>query len=155
MLVDIKLDSLKPGLALLLDRTPPERISKGLYLTGFNFGNTLEDNGLLVERYPFHPILDSHEEYLIPMNDQTIPWDYGVCDSPEQLIEQFPIIESDPRSLIVTFSPLLKSNQPSSGGWRWHKWGPYIGTQEPQCEYLYDEPLIDKVYCYYILEVNA
>ena len=38
--------------------------------------------------------------------------------------------------------------------WRWHKWGPYIGTKEPKCEYLYDEPEIDKVVIFELYEIS-
>jgi hypothetical protein len=35
--------------------------------------------------------------------------------------------------------------------WRWHKWGEYIGTKNPQHEYLYDEDeSIQEVFCYHI-----
>jgi hypothetical protein len=32
--------------------------------------------------------------------------------------------------------------------------GEYLGTQNPQCEYLYDEPDIEEVYIFEIVEVN-
>ena len=31
------------------------------------------------------------------------------------------------------------------GGWRWHKWGEYIGKHNPQYEYLDHESGIDYV----------
>jgi hypothetical protein len=40
------------------------------------------------------------------------------------------------------------------GGWRWHKWGPYIGTQEPKCEYIHDEPEIEEVFTYHVYELK-
>ena len=39
-------------------------------------------------------------------------------------------------------------------GWRWHKWGPYIGTQDPQCEYLADEPEIKEVFVYRFIQLH-
>jgi hypothetical protein len=73
---------------------------------------------------------------------------YGVCDNYEQVLEAYPsIVESD-EEFILTLTPVRKADQPESGGWRWHKWGPYIGTQERTCEYLYDEPNVDLVYTY-------
>jgi hypothetical protein len=44
-----------------------------------------------------------------------------------------------------------KDDQPKQGGWRWHKWGPYIGTHEKQFEYLADEEGIERVFCYHIV----
>lgn len=77
---------------------------------------------------------------------------YGVCDSVENLLAVFPELEASEREFVVRLTPVLKENQSASGGWRWHKWGDYIGSQEPECEYLYDEPKIEKVYCYHIYE---
>lgn len=77
---------------------------------------------------------------------------YGVCDSVDQLLEKCPeLVESD-RKFVVTVHTLKKSDQPLEGGWRWHKWGDYIGTQDPQCEYLHDEPVIEQVMTYHIYE---
>lgn len=36
------------------------------------------------------------------------------------------------------------------GGWRWEKWGPYIGTQRSVADYLHDEPDIDYVYTFHV-----
>lgn len=33
-------------------------------------------------------------------------------------------------------------------------WGAYIGNQNPQHEYIYDDKHIDKVYCYHIYEID-
>lgn len=84
-----------------------------------------------------------------------IPNSYGVCDTPTQFIRKYKkILAADKRRFIVSFTVVEKKNQSESGGWRWHKWGPYIGTKKPQCEYLYDEPKIESACCYHILEVN-
>jgi hypothetical protein len=77
----------------------------------------------------------------------------GVCDSWEQVVEHHRLGE-DIRKFVVTLTPIDRATEPPSGGWRWHKWGPYIGTQKPQCEYLYDEPLITRVYVYAVYEVE-
>lgn len=77
---------------------------------------------------------------------------YGVCDSLEQLLEKYPELEADGRKFLVTLHEVKRSEQSPTGGWRWHKWGEYIGTQEPQCEYLYDEPKIESVFVYHIYE---
>lgn len=77
---------------------------------------------------------------------------YGVCDDYNQILEQCPELNDVNREFTITITPVLKSEQSSSGGWRWHKWGPYIGNQIPTCEYLFDESNIDKIYVYHIYE---
>lgn len=83
----------------------------------------------------------------------------GVCDNFHQILDRASnILDNDvlgnpDRNFVIGLSTVEKSKQSSEGGWRWHKWGEYIGTQNPQCEYLYDEPEIDKVYCYHIYEI--
>jgi hypothetical protein len=77
---------------------------------------------------------------------------YGICDNYQQIITQHPEIHDEERSFVVILTPVRKEAQPSDGGWRWRKWGPYIGEQRQTCEYLYDEPDIDLVYVYHIYE---
>lgn len=81
---------------------------------------------------------------------------YGVCDSPDQLIERYgEKLEQDPRKLFVTFWKVDKRREPKHGGWRWHKWGPYIGDKSPQHEYITDEDdSIKVVYCYHVREIK-
>jgi hypothetical protein len=114
------------------------RIGKGLYLTdSFNFEYNLQGKWV---RFPEFDTLN----YICS---------YGGCDSPEQFMGRIGnYLESLPDSYVVSFVELNKEDMVPEGGWRWHKWGPYIGTQEPQCEYLYDEPVITKVYTYGILK---
>lgn len=65
---------------------------------------------------------------------------YGVCDSPEQFLSKFGgILDSAVRRFVVSLTPVWRANQPCEGGWRWHKWGPYVGDHDPQHEYLYDD----------------
>ena len=79
-------------------------------------------------------------------------WYYGVCDGIENLLEVIPELTSTDREFVVLLHKIAKKNQPNEGGWRWHKWGDYIGTQTPTTEYIYDEPEIEVVYCYHIYE---
>ena len=80
------------------------------------------------------------------------PCSFGVCDSVEQLIERIPALESSDREFVVTMNLVSRASQPREGGWRWHKWGDYIGEKEPRCEYLHDEPEIERVYVFHIYE---
>lgn len=75
---------------------------------------------------------------------------YGVCDSLEQLktTEIWSWIVTDPKSRALVLTPIRKSDQTSEGDWRWHKWGEYVGIQDLQCEYLYDESVIELVYVF-------
>ncbi len=61
---------------------------------------------------------------------------YGVCDHYGQIFAKMPeLLDSQERAFI-------------------HKWGGYIGKHKPQCEYIYDEPEIEKVYVYHIYELT-
>ena len=81
--------------------------------------------------------------------------EYGVCDNYEQVLEKYKYILNDTnKNYVVGLSTVKRENQSSEGGWRWHKWGEYIGNQNPQHEYLYDDTHIDKVYCYHIYEIE-
>ena len=87
-------------------------------------------------------------------------YDYGVSDNASQVLDYYEHLltqDSDymnGRKFIITMTPVFRDNQPEDGGWRWHKWGQYIGEFEPQCEYLYDEQGIDYVWIFKILEIE-
>lgn len=82
---------------------------------------------------------------------------YGVCDGADNLLEAMPILQDPVRQFVVTLTKVERdlTNKGQGGGWRWHKWGPYIGKHEPKMEYLDDEPDIDHVYCYHVYEKTA
>jgi hypothetical protein len=85
---------------------------------------------------------------------------YGVADSIEQIKEYFKEEAEDPnRKYIVTFSPVFqdREHKGKGGGWRWHKWGTYIGNLNPQCEYLDDEDFGEDfkyVICFHLYEIK-
>lgn len=80
---------------------------------------------------------------------------YGVCDNYKQVLEKHKDLFDDTnKNYVIGLSTVKREKQSSEGGWRWHKWGEYIGNQNPQHEYLYDDTHIDKVYCYHIYEVE-
>lgn len=58
------------------------------------------------------------------------------------------------RSYLIGLSTVNRKDEPEGGGWRWGKWGKYIGTQKPQHEYIYNDTHIDTVYCYHIYEIE-
>jgi len=86
---------------------------------------------------------------------------YGVCDNVQQVLDRFgERLENDGHEYFIWFCPVFqdKENAWKGGGWRWHKWGEYIGTLEPQCEYLDDEDFGDDwqgyVLCYHIYRID-
>lgn len=79
-------------------------------------------------------------------------WTYGVADNMEQVIEYYN--ENADGCFHGNHVIFVKEiNKNSCCGWRWHKWGEYIGKQNPCCEYLEDEPEIEKVVCFSIYKV--
>ena len=85
---------------------------------------------------------------------------YGVCDNASQVMDYYDSLYEqhkdymEDKKFIILLTPIIRKEQDEDGGWRWHKWGKYIGKFKPQCEYLYDEQGIDYVYCFHILEVE-
>lgn len=104
----------------------------GIYECNLNFEHTIRDYTIYTS-----DILD-------PLNS------YGVADNFEQILNHYPNILTSTEPFIVSVTLMSKKDQPKDGGWRWHKWGEYIGTQEPLMEYLYDEPVIEEVFVYEI-----
>jgi len=84
---------------------------------------------------------------------------YGVCDSPEQFMRDWgEVLEHDERIFTVTFTHVKKhpEKKGQGGGWRWHKWGDYVGKGKPECEYLDDEDgFEDGVYCYHVYDITG
>lgn len=118
----------------------------------------LFDGIYLNEKYPFnfnHFITDCTFNTII--NEYIDKLDaYGVCDNFSQILSKFhnELIESN-RNYCIGLTPVVKSEQSEYGGWRWHKWGEYIGNKNPKHEYIYDEDdSIEKVYCYHIYEIK-
>jgi hypothetical protein len=96
-------------------------------------------------------LADLEFEYQYPRIDFPA---YGVCDTWEQLKAALPPVIFEPgRDFVITLAVIERAKQDPEGGWRYHKWGPYIGTQNPRHEYLYDDKHIDKVYCWWIYEL--
>lgn len=124
-------------LAIFGGEDGPKLIEKGIYESP-SFNN----------RY----FLDGVYEEYFDISGLGYPNSYGVCDDYSQILNQFPVILNSEREFVIFVTPLLKSEEPETGGWRWHKWGEYIGNQNPVMEYLADEPNIDKVYVFHVFE---
>jgi len=83
---------------------------------------------------------------------------YGTSDHidpiEEKILPKLQKIEKETgRKFLIDFEIVEKKNQPPKNGWRWSKWGPYIGEKKRQAEYLYDEPEFDTVLLYHIYEI--
>ncbi len=79
---------------------------------------------------------------------------YGVCDNVQNFLEVFDEeLKSIKEEVFVILTPIFRKCQPEYGGWRWHKWGPYIGNHDQQHEYLYHES-IDVIWIYQIFVVS-
>lgn len=130
------------------------RVQKGVYYSGFNFAYDMIpevrnfDHEFFELSDPNH-VIDVNENF----DDKNYIGSYGVVDSVEQLLKLHDF-ENDPRNLVISLTEIKKSEQPSEGGWRWHKWGQYYGTHKIECEYLYDEKDIEQVYVYHVYIVD-
>lgn len=78
---------------------------------------------------------------------------YGVADSIDQIKAKYKEVIDSPALIVISVTEMNRSEQSESDGWRWHKWGEYIGTQDPQMEYLYDEPVIEQVFVFHVYSV--
>jgi hypothetical protein len=130
------------GVYIMLKSNPmitENELQEGVYLSDYSFQLHVLERSKSYIKDP---------EFLT--NDAA--WYYGVCDGIDNLLEVIPELLSPDREFVVLLHKITKSGQPRYEGWRWHKWGDYIGTQTPTTEYIYDEPEIELVYCYHIYE---
>lgn len=136
MLVDpiIKNDNFLKSMNTLMGQGTHKRIQKGIY-NWWDFSNFLE-------------IDFDHQCPILPID---IPC-YGVCDSIEQFLQRYQeLLENSEKNYAISFSHIAKKpeNKGNGGGWRWHKWGGYIGDGTPEHEYLDDEEGFNDGVCIY------
>lgn len=152
MLVDATTVALDPQMQMILScignggDPNPKRIGRGLYeMNHFSLDALLPGCHNSLRPGPWQEYPD------LPAGGGC----YGVCDSPEQFLAH-PLgkaLAASEREFCISFARVDKASQSADGGWRWHKWGEYIGEQDaPTTEYLYDEPNVDAVYCYHVFE---
>lgn len=83
---------------------------------------------------------------------------YGVVDSPQQFLDDYgKTVSATLKPIAAVFTPIAKNpaNAGVGGGWRWCKWGPYLGHGQPTQEYLDDESGFDDgVYIYQMYIVD-
>lgn len=90
-------------------------------------------------------------DHLTDYNCQDSFYIYGIADNASQILEAYPDIPDDH---IVLMVPIFSKKDEPFSGWRWHKWGRYLGVQERSCEYLNDEPNTDMIYCFSIRQLT-
>lgn len=141
MLVDPKF--IRPDLVVSLVASmhggpaEPRRISQGVYIAG---------------HWNVRDMVPTAVDWL---DGGTLEFDIsGVCDTPVQVVERLKLDEI-PQPVFVSCVHIRRADQPLQGGWRWHKWGKYIGDHDPQFEYLHDEPLIEQVYTFSVIELEG
>lgn len=122
----------------------------------------LQETGIYESTFPFnfpeeefHELtnLSYEEKYNIFPNYEKES--YGVADNIEQIKEYYKEEIEDPDKkycIALTAVWQERENKGKGGGWRWHKWGEYIGILNSQCEYLDDEDFGDDFQ--YILTFN-
>ena len=119
----------------LVDFATKHYLKKGLYWSSANFCNILDD--FYVIGY-YHTGVESSGRF----------WPgYGLADTHLQILEYFkesPFIKTD-IPYCVLMQKVFRIMQPEHNGFRYHKWGPYIGEQELLHEYLADDTHIDKI----------
>ena len=127
----------------------PTKLATGVYEIG-HFGSSNWPSGTIDPNDALNAITCTNEEW-----EKNYIQDSGVCDNWEQILEHTPQLQDPNRKFCITLTPITKADEPQEGGWRWHKWGEYIGTKDPQHEYIRDEDdSIEKVYVYSIYEVK-
>lgn len=105
--------------------------------------------------------VDREREYARDFTNPKDPLDYistyGVADNIAQIQEYVKEQEAkgyDFGKCVINIRPILRKHEPAQGGWRWHKWGSYIGNFKHCCEYIHDEEGIEMVLCFSILPLK-
>lgn len=157
MLLDPIFQDIGPTDALILNAissgnqraTSYTRLRRGVYTCGhWNFDMYMERRD--GKRLPFEM---RYPSFPGDYDDDTYLGSYGVCDTVDQFLQYAGgRLHVPDRFFVVSLVEIRREHQPSNGGWRYHKWGQYIGTQNPQNEYLYDDKHIDAVFTFSILE---
>lgn len=78
---------------------------------------------------------------------------YGTADNIEQVLKHYPELADEDRNFILVYNDLIRTEMSPVDGFRYCKNGSYIGTQNPQNEYFYNDKHIDKIIIYHIYEI--
>jgi hypothetical protein len=148
MLTNLKIRSIEPdGIMAMIAQINGEDLSKGDFFEQYTTGVYRHDG----YKFNFNQFIENNTNNNI-MNEWA---GYGVCDNYQQVLNYYKdLFNNSDKKQVIVLCTVRRNDQESSGGWRWHKWGRYIGNQNPQHEYLYDDTHIDLVYCYHIYEID-
>jgi hypothetical protein len=131
----------------------PERIDTGLYWDPYGLFEHYAGS-LVEDPFDLHKIDGDLGQRIAEARRRTaedLPLEnYGVCDSPDQVTARWRFLATAEEKYLITFA---QHRRQRGAGWKWRKQGVYIGTQNPQCELLDDEPDIDQVLTFVIYRV--
>ena len=73
----------------------------------------------------------------------------------KQLVQFMQAMEEENREygFVLLLTPIVNEHNHAWGGWRWHKWGEYIGYHQIEHEYLNDEEGVDFVFVWKLIPV--
>ena len=135
-------------------------IEKGIYENSLGYSFSCEefiekmDSNYNDNRYELNKKTD--ETLLQYYSREYKNWvlEYGVADNIEQIKKLYKKqINNKKEKFIISITKIYQNKE---DGWRWHKWGKYIGKLNPQCEYLYDEDFgkdFECVMCFTLYQV--
>ena len=133
----------------------PTRVYRGVYEAHINFHKEIQD--LIVDDWPSFHLHESGEwDRWIEYTGHTAA-SFGVVDHWSQL--PLAALDADPRNLLVYLGLHRRADQSPDGGWRWHRWGPYLGVHAPEnstnYEYLHEATDVVEVWSYCVVEVRG
>lgn len=142
------------------------RIRQGVYEAQWSFENQVDVHGFFEQGedrwYPLplwgyelsFPLMYDFDDDGVIAAQSCWPM-YGLCDHWSQLLVKFPQLVSSVIPYLVRVHEVRRQDQPESGGFRFHKWGSYIGAflDETHYEYLYDSGL-ESVYTYEVYQMK-
>lgn len=125
-----------------------ERVGKGFYINkDFSF-----DKWFLRQYYGYS-VQDTNMKIFSYLKEHGLH-SFGVADSIEQIQRYLEKVETLPEKFIVIMTPVYRKDEPSFGGFRFHKWGKYIGNHTIEQEYFYDHKEMDVLYTFRVLMVD-
>lgn len=130
------------------------RLNVGIYEGNVNLHAALE--GILDETARSFGVLDPMHKGMPTVRDhkwlRRVYSAFGVADNIQQVLDKLSAFINHPTRTFVL--GVVWNKKDRGDNFRWHKWGPYIGIQEPQCEHFKDEPTVDRVMFYHLYEVK-
>lgn len=140
---------------------PKWLVETGIYQESFSFNFCAEEFHENLDAFGYNQSrLEEGQSELDLLRDGNYVSQYGVADNVEQIKEFYKEqIESTDEKFVIAVTPVWqdKENTGKGGGWRWHKWGEYIGDLNPQHEYLDDEDFgedFEYVLCFHLYWVK-